>query len=332
MNDSTAPNPGRLLSLSGGYWQPCVLHCAVKLKIFSLLTEPRTVEETAELAGCSSRGTGLLLHALAAMGLLEKAGDRFENTAEANQYLDQASPDYIGHMIMHHHHLVDGWAQLDRAVVSGRPVDKRSPGEEMERESFLYGMDVLARQVAPRIASLVDLKNHRRLLDIGGGAGTHAIHFCLANPHLAATVFDRPTTEPYTRATVERYGLTHRIGFVGGDFLSDPLPEGHDVAWLSQVLHSNDEEACRTLLNRVLELLPPGGIILIHEFFLDDTMTSPLFPALFSLNMLIGNLGRSYSEKEIREMLDEAGAEEVVRLPFQGPNDSAILMGRKPSR
>jgi hypothetical protein len=38
--------------------------------------------------------------------------------------------------------------------------------------------------------------------------------------------------------------------------------------------------------------------------------------------------GRSYSEGQLREMLLEAGARDVERLDFKGPNDSGILKAR----
>jgi hypothetical protein len=76
-----------------------------------------------------------------------------------------------------------------------------------------------------------------------------------------------------------------------------------------------------------VKALEPGGLILIHDFILNETLDGPVFPALFSMNMLLNNNGRSYSEKEISELLSQAGARDIHRLDFQGPNDSAILCG-----
>jgi hypothetical protein len=56
-------------------------------------------------------------------------------------------------------------------------------------------------------------------------------------------------------------------------------------------------------------------------------MDGPLFPALFSMNMLLNNQGRSYSEKEVREMMEKAGVQNIQRLDFRTPNDSAVLSG-----
>ena len=83
----------------------------------------------------------MLLNAFTAMNLLSKTDDRFSNTTAAKSFLSKDSPQYIGYMIMHHHHLVHAWAQLPQAVVTGKPVRKRfSFGEGEERESFLMGM------------------------------------------------------------------------------------------------------------------------------------------------------------------------------------------------
>jgi hypothetical protein len=68
---------------------------------------------------------------------------------------------------------------------------------------------------------------------------------------------------------------------------------------------------------------------MIHEFLLNNEMDGPLFPALFSLNMLLGtDHGQSYSEQQIMDMLAKAGASEIRRLPIQTPNDSGIIQGR----
>ena len=48
------------------------------------------------------------------------------------QNLPPKSPKYIGYIILHHHHILDGWAQLHEAVKTGRPIEKRSYGEEFE--------------------------------------------------------------------------------------------------------------------------------------------------------------------------------------------------------
>lgn len=324
-------HPGRLFGLASGYWQPFALQAGVKLGIFTALAG--TTCSVAELAGrlsASPRGLELLLNALTAMELLEKAGGGYHNSPLAEAFLDRNKPDdYVGHIVMHHHYLVEGWSRLDEAVMTGQPVETSSHDEANERESFQMGMFNLAKAIAPAISGSIDLTGRRHLLDLGGGPGTHAVHFCLANPELKATVFDRASTRPFAEKIASRYGVADRVNFVAGDFHCDPIPGRYDVTWLSQILHSNTPAECQALINKTAEVMEPGGLTLIHDFFLDDDRTGPLFPALFSLNMLVNNQGRSYSEQEVREMLRGAGLGDLKRLPFRGGNDSGILVGIK---
>jgi hypothetical protein len=69
-------------------------------------------------------------------------------------------------------------------------------------------------------------------------------------------------------------------------------------------------------------------MIIIHDFILNNSMDGPLFPALFSLNMLLGTeSGQSYSEEQIIDMLAAAGAGDIRRIAIQSPNDSGIIVG-----
>jgi SAM-dependent methyltransferase len=296
--------------------------------IFTLIgNEFLRADELAAKLKADTDGTGRLLNAVTAMGLLTKHEDRYGNTPESKAFLVRDSQDYIGHMIKHHHHLVRAWADLPKAIETGNPVrDRSSFGEDEQRESFLMGMFNLAMNIAPDLANEIDLKGRNHLLDLGGGPGTYAIHFCLANPDLRATVYDLATTRPFALKTVERFGLSERIDFLDGDYVEKALEGSYDVAWLSHILHGEGPEDCREILRKVVSVLEPGGLVLIHDFILDDNLDGPLFPALFSLNMLINtDEGQSYSESEFASMLTTAGLQDIRRLTFSGPNESGVM-------
>ena len=325
--DKQAWNPAELLQLSGGYWSACALHAGVKLDLFS---HAGTASELAEAVSGDVRGVEMLLNALASLGLMEKTGDRYSATAFAAEYLSRTSPHYLGHIIMHHHHLMAGWARLDESVRSGAPIRGRvsHDGDEPERESFEMGMFNLAMQIAPRIVSNVDLRGKRNLLDLGGGPGSYAIQFCRVNPQLKATVYDLSTTRPFAEKTIASFGLSDRIKFHEGDFISDDVPGGFDVAWLSHILHGEGPEGCAVTLKRGVAALEPGGMLMVQEFILDDSMDGPPFPALFSLNMLLGTPhGRSYSQRQLEEMMSAAGVGSIRRLALDLPNGAGVLAG-----
>jgi predicted O-methyltransferase YrrM len=325
-------HPGTLLQTSGSYWQACTLHAGVKLDIFSTLDEgPLPAQALVAKLQVDRRGLTLLLNALTAMELLVKREDRYGLTDASQRFLVKSSPHYIGHMIMHHHHLVSSWAQMDTAVKTGRPVRASiSHGDETRREAFLMGMYNLASQQAPDIASRISLAGSKRLLDLGGGPGTYAIHFCLHNPGLTAVVFDLPTTQPFAEKMIKQHGLLDRIGFAPGDYLTDEVDGSYDAVWISHILHAEGRSACEALIAKAAGVLNPGGLMLVHDFILKNSMDGPLFPALFALNMLQGTrAGQSYSETQIGEMMAKAGIGTIQRLSYCGPTESGIMQGIK---
>jgi len=112
------------------------------------------------------------------------------------------------------------------------------------------------------------------------------------------------------------------------DYVKEGIEGKYDVAWLSHILHGEGQKDCQRIIEKTVSVLEPGGMIIVHDFILNNKMDGPLFPALFSLNMLLGTSdGQSYSEKQITGMLSEAGVKEIRRFPFQGPTDSGIIIG-----
>jgi SAM-dependent methyltransferase len=320
---------GRLLGVSGSYWQGCTLHAGVKLDIFTLIgTDEMNADQVAGELECDVRGITMLLNALSSMGLLVKRLGRYANTDAGMSLLVKGSPRYVGYMVMHHHNLVEAWSRLDKAVKTGKPVRETPVHGEDDRQSFLMGMFNLAMGIAPDLAKQIDLKGKNHLLDLGGGPGTYAIHFCLANPELKATVYDLPTTRPFAEKTISEFGVSDRIDFFAGDYVKDYVSGAYDVVWVSHVLHGESPNGCRMIIDKAVSVLEPGGLLLIHDFILNDTIDGPMFAALFSLNMLVNtDQGQSYSEGQIKEMLTGAGLKNIRRLHFKGPNESGIISG-----
>lgn len=338
-------NPGPVLALSGAYWKSCALHAAVALDLFTPLAQgPATAQELAPRLACDARALAMLLCALCPLGLLSRQGEAFALTETSAAFLVGTSPRYQGHIIRHHKNLVESFGRLDEAVRTGGRVRGGAQWAEADRQDFLLGMFNMAMGIAPRLApqlggllasaGLPGLAGPMRLLDLGGGPGTYAIHFCLAHPELSADVFDLPTTRPFAEATADRFGLGYgpgeRLGFLPGDYTRDPLPGGFDLVWLSHILHGEAPDMAADIVQKAADALNPGGLLLVHEFLLNDSLDGPEFPALFSLNMLLGtDGGQSYSDGQVRGMLAAAGLTDLRRLDFAGPNHTGIIAGHK---
>ena len=121
-----------------------------------------------------------------------------------------------------------------------------------------------------------------------------------------------------------------RISYHAADMDSDPLPEGSDAAFLSHVIHGNGEDANRALLARIAAALPPRGLLVIRDFFLDANATTPPSSSLFSLNMLVNTPeGRAYTGQETITWLREAGFATAVPRRSKIAPDAGYLLARK---
>ncbi len=327
-------NPGTLLETSGYYWKTCTLHTGVKLDIFTVIGKKKlSVTDICEKINADSRGVYVLLNALSAMGLLIKSGSFYSNSSSSFTFLSKESAHYIGFMIMHHHHLMESWFKMDKAVESGKPVSHCSSfSEEKERESFLLGMFNIGMAIAPKLAKELDLEGCTHLLDFGGGPGTYAIHFCLNNPQMHAKIYDLPTTRPFAEKIINQFNISDRVTFTDGNFIKEELnfKSEFDAAWLSHIIHGEGEEDAELIIGRAVSALKSNGKIFIHEFIMNNHMDGPLFPALFSMNMFLRtDKGQSYSEAQIFSMLENQGLTDIQRLDFVGPTESGIICGIK---
>jgi SAM-dependent methyltransferase len=126
-----------------------------------------------------------------------------------------------------------------------------------------------------------------RLLDVGGGDGTLAAHLAREHPGLAVDVFNLPATQSLVARTREHHGLPPgRLGFVGGDFLQEPLPRGYDALSFVRVLHDWPADTARMLLQKAFEALPSGGRVLIcEEFRTPERLAAQFFWSYFLIGV-----------------------------------------------
>lgn len=160
-------------------------------------------------------------------------------------------------------------------VLAGR-LDARfawPPRSDIDLRAFERSM---AAGCPPIIEALTALspsifdESRTRWLDVGGGDGTVAVGV-LSNATVPCDVhcdvFNLPATESLVRERASAAGLAHRVGFVGGDFFKDPLPQGYDVLSFIRVLHDWPADVARQLLTAARDALPPGGKLFICEEF-----------------------------------------------------------------
>ena len=312
----------------GYYWETKILLTAVQLDVFSALKGVSlTVNQLAEARRLNTRALELVMNALVAMRVLTKNEKMYANTAVAERYLVQSSPEYVGHLLTLHDAEWNHWGQLEQAVKTGESPVKQHVFETNPElgAQVLTVLDRIGRGSGPALAQRLNLSEANRMLDIGGGAGTNAIAFCREYPELTATVFDLQSTLKVTKQCVEEAGLTDRIQLQAGNFHEDAFQGSYDVALMSDILHYQDGKTNGALVEKVYGCLNAGGRLIIKDRFLDPERTSPAWTTAFAVHILVNTeKGECFTIEESRLWLEHAGFQGIEEL-----EPCAMIQGTK---
>ena len=327
--------PIELLDLATGYQRAGTLFTLVELGVPTLLADgPQTLEALSRAIGVHPLAADRFLNACVALGLLELRRHRYGNAPLAAGFLVRGAPTYLGDQVLLHARTTYGvWSELTATLRTWRPdsTDSASPVEEDQGSDSLRAQHNLARLVGHALGHAYDFGPHHELLDLGGGTGAMALSVCELHPSLRATVLDLPSVIGVASEAIDVAGLADRVRVAAGNFKTDPLPDGYDVALLANLLSVSSEATNRALFRRVYEQLPDGGAIILCGWILDDARTSPTIPVLFCLQDInwhapdVERSGLTYCT-----WLRDAGFVEVEHRPLCAP--TRIVVGRRRDR
>lgn len=316
--------------IARGFSKARVLLTAVELDIFTLLAgESLSAVKVVDRLKSNLRATTIFLDALAAMDLLFKENDGYRTDPELVSLLTEGYDESILPSLMHTAHLWKTWSQLTETVLGYDPASRPGTNIEDWTKAFIGAMHVRALRDAPELVEAIDPGTAQNLIDVGGGSGSYTIGFLKTISGMRATIFDLPEVIPMARERITEEGLIDRVTLVAGDFNEDDLPDGHDLALLSAIIHQNSHDQNMTLYKKVYDALNPGGRIIVRDYAMSNDRTQPGSGALFAVNMLVNTEdGNSYTFEEIKGGLEKAGFEKVKLL--QESEMSSLVEAFKP--
>jgi predicted O-methyltransferase YrrM len=106
---------------------------------------------------------------------------------------------------------------------------------------------------------------------------------------------------------IAQRGFTDRVGVLAGDMFKDALPRDSDVHLYSNVLHDWGVPEVQQLLAASFNALKPGGLLIIHDAFINADKTGPLPVAAYSALLMHSTQGKCYSTAEYEKYLADAG-------------------------
>lgn len=334
------PDPSKIMQIGMGFFASKTLLTAVNMGLFTFIGDgSKTLQEIKEKFKLHNRSIYDFLDALVALGFLERSGikesSEYSNQLEAKIFLDKNKPSYIGGILeMANNRLYPFWADLDEALVSGKPQNESKHGdgsifEVIYRDpkilkEFINGMAGVQLGNFIKLSKTFDFNNYKTVCDIGGSGAHLTMQLATENPHLECISWDLPPVEPIAKKNIEARGLTERVKTQTGDFFKDEFPKA-DVITMGNILHDWGKEDKSMLIDKAYRALPENGALIVIENIIDDERKENAFGLLMSLNMLIEtDDGYDFSAKDFKKLAQEIGFNRFDILKLTGPSSAII--------
>ncbi len=327
--------PGPILDLFGASAYKAV-SVAVKLDVFGVLDDgPLSLDEIARGISGDKRTLATLLDTLVALGYIKKKRGSYCNNAMTEKWLAPKSPSNIAGMFGFFDDMLHRWDYLDTTIRQGKPP--LTAGDWMDQhpgawDRYHGGMRAVASLSLDEVVSRVKISSGARsLIDIGGSHGLFSCGFCRRYPQLSATVFDGAVARPMAEKTITDQGMKDRVSFNAGDFLTDDLRGGYDVALLFSVIRIFPAKKVVELFRKVAEALETGGRLVVMDH-LTTQASSPLTQAnihLIHLELLNATEGQIHTEREVVQMLTAAGLVDTRLIRMRRAPGMVIVSAEK---
>jgi len=326
----TADGPldlGALRRAAGGYRLAQAIRAFAELGLADALAGgPRGAEELAALCGCHLPYLRRLLRALASEGIVVSTGDGSYALTEASRHL--ASGSGLREMVL-------GWsvlpaayaafAHLGNAVRSGRPPFELAHATDFHNylarrpeDAALYdaAMESTVDAFEETVRSY-DFARFHTVVDLGGGGGGFLAVLLRAHTQARGICFDLPEVIANALQRGLEPDVADRLELRAGDLFVDTLPVGDAYTLITVLRLFEDEQAVR-LLRAVAHVLPPGGAIVVVDFWLPEGIPpSPL--GLADLQALCVYGGRDRTRAEYAGLLGSAGLVMGTVIELAGP-------------
>lgn len=330
-----------LHEISRGYLKTAMLRTAIELRLFDTMADgPAEAPAIATTLGVDERALRILLDGLVAIGLLVKAGTGYRLAPGGEDYLPTSSPQYFGGAVRLGASDWEWDAQkrlTDSVRKGGTVLDEHYLTPDLDywedfAEHTTWFNNGAAELLADQLVPWAKDRESVDVLDVACSHGSYGFSFARREPRARIWGLDWPNVLPHTRRNAERHGLADRLELIPGDMFSVPLGGPYDLVLLTNVLHHFAEETATGLLNRLSEVVRPGGRIAVvgHTFHDGEDPARKPMPFLFSVSMLVQTHdGETHSVETYERMLAASGFT-GTRL-YTGPKaQHTVFVAEKP--
>ncbi|MDO5083785.1 MAG: class I SAM-dependent methyltransferase [Arachnia propionica] len=280
---------------------------------------PGDVDEVAADLGLDADAVAACLQVLVAWGVLRRDGRRF-TWDEPRLTEDEVT------VLAQHGVWIRRWAANLGPRLRDRHATSPIAPQGLPAPVGLRLLQLATRAAVAPVATLCwealgtrATAERPRVLDLGGGHGAYSL--ALAQRGAAVTLQDLPPVIEHLRTRPEFEPVT----LVAADMHRELAGDHVDLVLLSTVTNMFDPPRVATLLQRVAEVVTPGGAVVIVSHLRERGPVG----AAFGVQMLVATMGGdAHGEQDYRGWLEDAGlvVESVDQLT---DSPLCVLVARK---
>ena len=337
MQTAVAETAEDISKIAFGFMASKSLFAALHVDLFSHLScAAKTERELADAADVPINRITTLSTAMRSLGLMTRENGKLANSPAAEAFLVKGAKydfgDYLRYQINGQMYPVMG--QLN-ASMDGTldPDDIASYATWMSDpvQARIYSKAQHAGSLGPggTIARLGDLSDAKTLLDGGGGTGAMTISLCKANPDLNATIIDFPNVSEIGWEYISDAGLVDRVSYIPANALECQWPTGRCAVLMSYLFSGVPESSLAGLLSDAFNTLRPGGILMVHDFMVNEDAEPPLAALWHVQHMAFTPEASSMTAARIMADMEAAGFENPAEAEVIA-DMTRIVYARKP--
>lgn len=328
-----------LFDLCAGFVYSQVLSAFIETGLCkSLMQRQQTIEALSEELDLPLQATETLVRAGIALRLAERRSGGRIGAGPLGAVL--ANNRGISEMIAHHSHLYNDLSDpvgllrgdaKDTELSNYWPYAKDGPRKALKNGDVTpYCRLMSASQdfIMREVLDAYPFDKHTSVLDIGGGEGVFLCEMARRYPDLELKLFDLPAVAELARQRIKENGIEDRATAVGGDFFSEPLPEGADIITLVRILHDHDDDAVIALLKSAREALGENGTLLIAEPMAGTRGAEASGDAYFGFYLFAMGSGRPRTIEENKALLKESGFGQITPFSTRTPLLTRLLTAK----
>jgi predicted O-methyltransferase YrrM len=336
INEKPKISPEPMDEMIQDYKTSHILLTGIEKGVFTRLSESKSAKELAEEIETDPRTTEKFLNVLVTLGLLAKSDKEYANTVDAETFLVEGKPHYIGNLVR----ITVGsnllLSYLDEVLKNGGSLQEHSEEYVFDEVQILgHAEGALCHELPIIFDTLKDVPefaNAKRILDLGGAHGAYSMAFTQKNPMPAVTLFDLPHVVEIAKKFIANYGMEDRIKFEAGDFNTDDIGNGYDLVFVSHVFYQ--KKGIESVLGKIYDSLNENGVVILNHWIVNETRTGPRVSVLFDLYFSIINRDNHvYTVNEYTSLLEEAGFSRLRILDIQTLlSPSMLIVGEKEAK